>query len=79
MPAKAIGRSRPDLVRSPWKKDWRENKILYLLFVPVLAYFIIFNYVPMSGILMAFQDFKVTKEFERSPELKQTDIIEYMI
>ena len=61
MTAKAIGRSRPALVRSPWKKDWRENKILYLLFVPVLAYFIIFNYVPMSGILMAFQDFKVTK------------------
>lgn len=61
MTAKAIGRSRPDLVRSPWKKDWHENRILYLLFVPVLAYFIIFNYVPMSGILMAFQDFKVTK------------------
>ena len=61
MTAKAIGRSRPALVRSPWKKDWRENKILYLLFVPVLAYFFIFNYVPMSGILMAFQDFKVTK------------------
>ena len=61
MTAKAIGQSRPALVRSSWKKDWRENKILYLLFVPVLAYFIIFNYVPMSGILMAFQDFKVTK------------------
>ena len=61
MTAKAISQSRPALVRSPWKKDWRENKILYLLFVPVLAYFLIFNYVPMSGILMAFQDFKVTK------------------
>lgn len=54
---------RPVLLReqSPWRRDWKENKTLYFLFIPVLVYFIIFSYVPMSGILMAFQNYKVTK------------------
>ena len=38
------------------KRDWRINKAVYLMALPVLAYFIIFNYIPMGGILMAFQD-----------------------
>ena len=41
--------------------DFKENWILYVLFLPVLAYFIIFHYIPMSGIFMAFEDYKVTK------------------
>ena len=53
----------PKLLRdqNPWKRDLKENWTIYVLFIPVLAYFVIFNYVPMSGILMAFQDFKVTR------------------
>ena len=47
--------------QSPLKRDWHENWPLYALLIPVLAYFIIFSYVPMSGILMAFQDYKVTR------------------
>jgi ribose transport system ATP-binding protein len=35
--------------------------------------------IGMSDRLMIMKDFKVTKEFQRSPDLKQTDIIEYMI
>lgn len=35
--------------------------------------------VGMADKIIIMKDFKVTKEFERSPELKQTDIIEYMI
>ena len=29
--------------------------------------------------LIIMKDFEVTKEFMRSPDLKETDIIEYMI
>lgn len=43
---------------TPWKKDMKANRVIYLLFLPILIYFIIFNYVPMVGILMAFQDYK---------------------
>lgn len=35
--------------------------------------------IGMADKLVIMKDFKVTKEFERSPQLKQTDIIEYMI
>ena len=61
MTAKAI--KQPKLLRdqNPWKRDFKENWILYVLFLPVLAYFIIFHYIPMSGIFMAFEDYKVTK------------------
>ena len=38
-----------------WKKDFKQNWVIYLLFLPCAAYFIIFNYVPMLGVLMAFQ------------------------
>jgi len=39
-------------------KDISKNKSLYFMFIPVLAYFIIFSYGPMYGILMAFQDYR---------------------
>ena len=35
--------------------------------------------IGMTDRLLIMKDFQVTKEFERSPDLKQTDIIEYMI
>ena len=35
--------------------------------------------VGMADRLIIMKDFEVTKEFERSPDLKQTDIIEYML
>ncbi len=44
-----------------WKKDWKHNKVLYLLFLPVLIYFIFFHYVPMAGILMAFQKYNIRR------------------
>ena len=49
------------LKKDSWKRDLQKNKGLYLLFLPIAAYFLIFNYAPMIGILMAFQDYKVTR------------------
>jgi putative aldouronate transport system permease protein len=43
------------------KRDWRMNKAVYLMAIPVIAYFIIFNYIPMGGILMAFEDYSIKK------------------
>lgn len=42
-----------------FRKDFKRNWGLYLLVLPVLAYYIIFNYVPMYGILIAFKDYKI--------------------
>lgn len=43
------------------KKDWRVNKKLYLLFIPVLVYYIVFCYAPMYGAIIAFKDFSPVK------------------
>lgn len=43
------------------KRDFRENRMVYLMVLPVIAYFFIFNYMPMGGVLMAFQDFSIKK------------------
>jgi putative aldouronate transport system permease protein len=45
-------RRRPGLV-SELSRNWR----LYALFLPVALYFLIFAYVPMTGIVVAFKDF----------------------
>lgn len=37
--------------------DLKRNWKIYLLALPVLAYFIIFHYIPMGGLLMAFQSY----------------------
>ena len=42
-------------------RDFRINWAVYLMALPVLAYFIIFNYIPMTGIVMAFQKFQIKK------------------
>ena len=42
-------------------RDFRANRAVYLMALPVIAYFIIFNYIPMTGIIMAFQKFQIKK------------------
>ncbi len=46
--------SRVNLVRD-FKKHWA----LYLMAIPMIAFFIIFHYIPMTGILMAFEKYKI--------------------
>jgi putative aldouronate transport system permease protein len=33
------------------------NKILYLMFLPIFIYYVLFAYIPMTGIVMAFKEF----------------------
>ena len=39
------------------RRDLRQNYQLYLIFLPALAYFIIFHYAPMYGVQIAFRNF----------------------
>ena len=39
------------------KKDWKRNKAIYFLALPTLIYFIIWNYIPMAGVVLAFEDY----------------------
>ncbi|NCB93368.1 MAG: sugar ABC transporter permease [Clostridia bacterium] len=38
--------------------DFKKNWMLYLMLIPVLAYLIVFCYMPMYGVIIAFKDFK---------------------
>ena len=43
------------------KRDIRQNKYVYLMAVPVILFYICFCYLPMGGLLIAFQDYSPTK------------------
>ncbi|BFT70360.1 MULTISPECIES: sugar ABC transporter permease [Paenibacillus] len=44
-----------------FKRDFLLNKYLYLMMVPVLAYYIVFHYAPMYGALIAFKEYTPIK------------------
>jgi putative aldouronate transport system permease protein len=37
------------------KKEWKKNKYIYIMLIPVLAFYLVFCYGPMYGLAMAFQ------------------------
>ncbi|MBW4085775.1 sugar ABC transporter permease [Paenibacillus sp. S150] len=39
------------------KRLWR-NKLLYVMLIPGVLYFVIFKYLPMYGLIISFQDYK---------------------
>lgn len=43
------------------KKDIKKNKYIYMMLLPVVAYFIVFHYIPMVSAQIAFKDFNITK------------------
>lgn len=49
------------------KNDFIRNKSLYLMVLPVIAYFIIFKYVPMYGASIAFKNFSPALGITGSP------------
>jgi putative aldouronate transport system permease protein len=42
-------------------KNYRTNKWLFWMIAPIVVYLIIFSYIPMGGLLMAFQDYSLFK------------------
>lgn len=40
------------------KRDLKMNKAVYLMVLPIILYYIIFSYIPMAGIVMAFKNYK---------------------
>ncbi len=44
-------------VKKGFFQELARNKILYLMFVPIALYYIVLAYIPMSGSIMAFQEY----------------------
>jgi putative aldouronate transport system permease protein len=53
--------------RSPFVSSMRKHWDLYALLLPVILYFIIFHYIPMYGVQIAFKEFIATKGISGSP------------
>ncbi len=47
-------------------RDFKTNRHVYLMLVPVVAFFIVFHYVPMYGVIIAFKDFSPMKGIAKS-------------
>ncbi|MRX72802.1 ABC transporter permease subunit [Bacillus lacus] len=51
---------------SKWKRIL-QNYELYLFLLPTIVYFIVFHYIPMQGVIIAFKDFVPTLGINGSP------------
>ncbi|OZB97899.1 sugar ABC transporter permease [Paenibacillus sp. XY044] len=58
--------SKPAAYRTSIAARLRRDKWLYLLMLPGLLYFLIFKYVPMWGVLLAFQNYQPFTGFWKS-------------
>ncbi len=45
------------------KKDWIHNRSVYLLAIPIFVYFVIWNYLPMVGVVLAFEKYSARGGF----------------
>lgn len=61
IPGRAAARARAKF-KLAWRSRW-----IYLLILPTIVYFVVFAYVPMIGLQIAFKDFKVFSGMWESP------------
>lgn len=50
-------RAYAQLGHNTWRKAFMQHYWLYILIIPGILYMLIFNYTPMAGLVMAFEDF----------------------
>ncbi|WP_314584965.1 ABC transporter permease subunit [Paenibacillus terrigena] len=48
-------------------KKIKQYRVLLFMLIPAAVYYIIFHYLPMYGVLLAFKDFKITQGIMGSP------------
>ncbi len=62
---------------SGMKREFKKNGILYLIVLPVIVYYFIFHYMPLYGLLMAFQDFSPRRGISGSDWVGLTHFINF--
>lgn len=61
MPEKTVCRNAAGKKKGGFLREIRKNAFLYALTVPGILFFLIFSYLPMGGLVIAFQDFNIIK------------------
>jgi putative aldouronate transport system permease protein len=59
------------------RSDFKRNRIIYLMMLPVVAYYFIFYYIPMYGAQIAFRDFSPGKGIYGSDWVGLKNFIEF--
>lgn len=67
MPPLLINEDWSDYMWKRIKKEFKHNWIMYLMMLPVLIYFVIYEYGPMYGIIVAFKDYNAKEGILGSP------------
>lgn len=58
MTGNIVGRKKLPQYTTTWRKSFSKYRILYLMLIPGILYFIVFKYLPMIGVTIAFKDYK---------------------
>lgn len=65
--ASNISLMRPKNINKDLLKRIYKSRYLYIMLLPTIAFYIIFHYLPMYGIIIAFKDFKASRGILGSP------------
>ena len=68
-------------VRNKSKGLWQKikaHKTLYLFLMPAVLLVLVFNYVPMVGLIMAFQDYRANLGWFGSEFVGLTHFVEFL-
>lgn len=57
--------------------DIMRDKLLYIMLIPFVAYFVIFVYKPMAGLQIAFKEYNVFKGISESPWVGLNNFVEF--
>lgn len=67
MSTAVVAARRKHSVARVLSKDFKRNYFVYLMVIPVVAYYVIFSYWPMYGLQIAFKDFNIVAGYGASP------------
>jgi putative aldouronate transport system permease protein len=65
--------------RKPLLTYYRRDRWLYLLMIPGIIYFLVFKYMPMGGLVIAFQDYSPYRGFFKSEWLGLKNFTDFFL
>ncbi len=63
--------------KSKFRKIWDDQKYLFIMLLPCLAYYFVFHYMPMYGVIIAFKKYDIAKGIMGSPWVGLTNFINF--
>jgi putative aldouronate transport system permease protein len=64
--------------RNTYLSDFQKNRGVYLMAIPVVLYYAVFHYLPMAGLVIAFQDYNLFKGFLGSQWVGLNNFIRFL-